>query len=550
MVSSVDGNKQNEVDSRNRTESTRREAELNKKHAAEVERMQQQNYEKLKELQSTYQKQMDDQREASREAITSRDIKYQQEMEDLRRMNREKIMGLTGNYEDRLQRTRENSKMTIESEKKTNDIQKTVMSENLMAELKKKDKEFGEAIEKTYKGQKDGMLRERETLSEKHNKELSSQSQERNDTVERLHGELRNLKRSKNSQEKELKDKIYDQSKRMEDNFESTVSSERRTANEQQKLQRNAFNNSLDSVQKKYGEALYEEKLRTDKNLDNLRETVNDRQQGEFGVLARRLRESKEGAVLKAAETKRLSDLERKDLMAGLKNNLESSEESRQAAIKQSNLQNAQNIKDIIKKNTDINQSRFAYDRDQINTMRMQHEDEVLQKTTFLEAENERLRSASELRDKQRADMFERDRKSLEDYYNKSLMGLKKAHEESLSDQRMVAMKEKSQATEKLSIQMRSNEAKFADKMAIVLSKNEKDIQDLKNQHTKDMDVLRRNYETRIANETKLSTQNLESQKLKYEMQLSTQKEAYEERLRQMQRNMDQERINMSKAKT
>ena len=51
----------------------------------------------------------------------------------------------------------------------------------------------------------------------------------------------------------------------------------------------------------------------------------------------------------------------------------------------------------------------------------------------------------------------------------------------------------------------------------------------------------------RIAGDKKQNELNTESLKMKYESQLANQKEAYEEKIRQMQKNFDQEKINMAK---
>lgn len=547
MVSSVDSNKQNEVDSRNRAESTRKESDTQKKHANEVSRLQQEHYEKLKKLQDTYQDQMDKQREASREAITSRDIKYQQEIEEMRRMNREKLTGLTSSYEDRLQRSRENSQKAVESNNRITETQKKVLSETLLDEIKKKDKGYQEALERTKEEQKTGMTRDRESLSEKHKSEVQLVVSERNDSVERLQDDLRKTSRLKRAQEKESKAKLYDQSRKMSDKFEFELSKQQRDQIQQDSLQKQGFDNSLEKVQKRYAEALEANSAIGERNRDEIREDVQNRQQGTVEVLERRLRQTKEGSVRNSTEAKRLNQLEHQHIMDQVKDNLEASERTRLASLEDSNNKNAQNIRDIVKKTSDLMHNQDTRSVDKVNMLQIQHEDEVAQKTMALNLENDRLRSGIGIRDKQQAEMFERDKKFLEDYYSKNLSAMKKNYDQSLLEQRTLAIKERNAAVERLSIQMRTNESKSLEKIALLTSKQEKDMQDLKSRQNKELDLIRRNYESRIETDNKAGIQNLESQKLKYETQLAQQKETFEERIRQMQKNFDQEKINMAK---
>ncbi len=71
----------------------------------------------------------------------------------------------------------------------------------------------------------------------------------------------------------------------------------------------------------------------------------------------------------------------------------------------------------------------------------------------------------------------------------------------------------------------------------------------MKMKQEKDIDLIRRNYENRIVTDSKLAGQNLESLKMKYESQMASQKESYEDKLRQMQKNIDLEKLNASKSK-
>lgn len=550
MVSSVEGKSNGEIESRNRSEASRREAELNKKHASEVSRMQQEHYEKLKALEEAYQNQMSVQREASKEAMSSRDLKYQQEMDELRKMNREKIMGLTGSYEERLARSKENTQRIMESDRKTNETQKKVLSENLLGEIRRKDKMYQESLEKSQQEQKVGMSHEREKMDEKHKQEVHLISNERNETVERLQDDVRNLGRSKRVEEKEFKNKLFETQKKNENVFGYELAKERSTNSDQQKLTKEAFDNSLEIMQKRYGEAMYEEQMRNEDNADNFKDEVTNRQQGQLSMLERKLRDSKDGAVRNSTETKRLSDLEKQHLMENIKNNLDSMEKTRQAALADSNAKNAQNIREILKKDSDLMHGQITENQEKIGLIQVKHEDELTQTTGPLKIENEKLKSETAIREKQRTEMYERDKKFQEEFYAKNLGEAKKNFEQSLADQRIASIKERNQAIEKLTMQMRQNESKFEGKIATTALKHDKEMQDLKGQHGKDMELMRRNYETRIANDTKLSAQNLEGLKLKYETQIAHQKESYEEKIRQLQKNIDEEKINMAKSKT
>lgn len=538
------------VDQRNRNDYARKDAETERKHADEINRLRQEHYEKLKQLQDVYQQAMDQQREETKEAITERDLKYQQEMEELRRMNRERTMALTSTYEDRLQKTKETSQNTIENERKVSDLQKKNLSETFTNELRKKDKTYQEALDETKKMQQQGVQKEREGLSQRHTQEVRALTKERNQTVEHLSDNLRNLRQAKDNAEKEHKIQSFKQKLDTQDMYAHEIMRERKTNNEQMRLQKEGYDMALDKIQDRHQEALKKEQERNQENLSKLGDNVSNRNTGQLAILERRLRESKDKSNDRILEYKRLSDIERQHMYEAVGKNLEASERTRLAAVEDSNVRNREEIRKMAQKNVDVLHTLDRSNKERMNMLKVQHEEEIGQKTSVLKDQNDKLKIEAEQKNRQRVETANREKKQLEEFYYHNLSEMKRTYDEALVEQRSNAAKERSQAMEKIQLQMRNNEARAQEKFGLMSANYEKKIADIQANHKKDIAVVRRDYETRIKNDQKLSQQNLDNLKLKYESQLASQKEAYEEKLRQMQSNHEEEKINMAKSTT
>ena len=549
-VGNVQGNKQTSDEGRARAESTRRENELNRKHQAEISNLQKEHAKELQKLQAEHEHAVDEYRVATKEAITDRDIKYQQEMEEIRKLNRERVTNLTNNYEERVNRQREESGRNLESERSIDGQQKKLILENFRSEMKHKDKLITDISAQAREDELKGMEGQRNRLLNAHETERRALTGERNETVGRLQEDLRQTNKMKNEQEKELNKKLFNQKSNLEDRMAYEVSRERRVANDQHTQLKSASDMAMDDLRKRYTESMRENSDRNRDAFTQLSNDVSEREEGHSGHLERRLREAEDSANRRVTETRRLDGIEKKDLLESMRNNLNSSEKNRQESVIDSNRRHANDILEIQARNSKILNDMHSRSQEQIGLMKVQHEQELGQKVGLVTNQLERVKTETDLKDVKRDELFNRDRKFLADYYDRNLEALKEVHDQTVYDTREKSARERNLAVGNIEKQMRENEAKALQRMELSSVRHDKEINDLKVNQIKEMDVLRRAYETRIKNDGKLAQQNLDSQKLKYENQISAEKESYEERIRQLQKNFEAEKINWTKAKT
>lgn len=547
-VGGVDKNRSTEVDVRNRQDSARKEVETAKRHSNEISRLRQEQYEKIQELQELQQKALEEQREAYKSSITERDLQYQKEVEDLREMNRQRLMSVASAQEEKLAKVRESTQGDLGNQKRISDQQIKVLKETFSSEIEGKDKSYREALERTKAMQTEGMARDRDGMSAQHKaKELALRSAYEGD-VERLNDQARELRRSKDAQETELKTEVFRTKNNMSDNFAYQLSRERKVNNDQSTAARDAYSAALDAQRDRHKAALDEQQELSKSNYEGFKEDTGARQEGRIQSLERKLIETKNSNSDRSVELKRLNDLEKKHLLEGMRNNLNASESQRQLALDDMKQKTAGELKRVAESNSKTLHAMDVNAKESSNLDRMRAEEEKSQMSIALNGENQKLRNQSETRYKQMKESFEKNQAILADIYRGNLLEMQKAYDESLLETRMNGQTERNAIVERLTKQLREIELKAAEKIQLQAVSFERKLADVKSDQIKNVDSLRKDYDTRIKNNQALSVQELANQKLKYETQLTQMKDNYEKRIREMQQNFEMERIQSAKA--
>ncbi|NJL25632.1 MAG: hypothetical protein HC902_10965 [Calothrix sp. SM1_5_4] len=110
-------NPRDEVVRRNREDYQKKEAELVKKQAKELRRLNEQHYAEMERIKNDHQSQMENLRKASTDTISARDHRYQKEIEDIRTMYRKQAQASADESQRREESLRETMRDDQSSER-------------------------------------------------------------------------------------------------------------------------------------------------------------------------------------------------------------------------------------------------------------------------------------------------------------------------------------------------------------------------------------------------------------------------------------------------
>jgi hypothetical protein len=398
--------------------------------------------------------------------------------------------------------------------------------------------------------QSEGMERDREGLTKKHQQEEAIMREAYASDVDRLSDQSRELRRAKEQQETDLKTEIFKTKSNMSDNFAYQLARERKVNNDQANSSRDAYSMALDGQRERQKEALAEEQERARENFQGFSQGAAARQQARIQRLERQLQDVKNRSTDQSVESKRLHDLEKTHLLASIKNNLDASENQRQMALEDNRQRASRDIKKLVEQNARTLHAMDVSSKEAANMNKGKFDEEVSQVKISLSDQNERLKNQADLRYKQMSENFENNQSVVEENYKGNLEQMKKNYDNALLEIRENSQKERNAVVEHMSKQARAIEQKAFEKMQLQSTSYERQIADLRTKHTKDMTSLRRDNDTRIKNDHSMTEQALANQKLKYETQISEMKETYEKRIREMQQNHEMEKIQAAKSTT
>ncbi len=549
-VGGVENKRSTEVDARNKQEATRKEVETAKRHAATINRLRQEQYDKIQELQSQQQEALGQQREAFQASLSERDMQYQKDVEELREMNRQRLMTTASAHEEKLARSREANQAEVESQKRINQQQKKVLTETFGTELTAKDKQFREAMEQTKDMQKRGMEHDREGMQNSFEKRTNILRETYNDHLDSKSDQMRELRRAKAVQEKDLKAEVFRTKDNMSDTFSYQLGRERKENNEQSTAARDAYSAALESQRERQKEALMEEQDRARANYEDFANGAGSRQENRIKHLERKLMEARDTSVDRLLENKRLSDLEKKHLLSGMKNNLDASEQQRQLALEDGRQKNSQEIKKVVEQNAKTLHIMDMNAKDSASLNKAKSDEELSQVKIAMTDQQDKLKNQSEMRYRKMAENFINQQSVVQDNYKGNLEEMKKAYDEALVETRVNSQNERNSVIERMTKQSRAIEQKAFERMQLQSANYERKIAELQTNHSKELTLARRENETRVKNDRSLSQQELANMKMKYETQITEIKDGYEKRIREMQQSHEMEKIKVAKNTT
>lgn len=529
-----------------REEYENREAEANKRKAAEMKRMQQQQQKQLDSLSDGYEKRIADLQSHSREVITERDQANRNDIEEVRKMHQEQLRKKTVDAEFLRKAQVEAYEGALEKQKNISNSQKENLASRMNAELKEKDKTYGENIEKNRAQLKVSTGDIQDRMNAAHQKEINLltknkdeqqlQAEANEQAVKRYYAEqIDDLNRKNQKTDNNWRDRYFETVQNMQDSHGEQLEQLRTLQKDDRENTISTYRRKLD--EKSRGILAAQEKYQdsTGSRIDGQIRSKNS----QIGALKDKLSQQVELMNRqKETEKKNLAN-SYEDRISLLENQKEQITESMQDLNRD---RIAKNLKGNDKLLQEVNRNhKLASDiKDQrhkaeVDNLKATHSDqmEYFQNTTENYVHNVENNSNKKLTDME--EYFERSREAMKSGYNDKL----EKHQEKTAQDFV-------QLNKVMTERFRSMEKNYNQKMEYAIKSYEERLEQMKTDQQKELLRMDANYKQKIKDQSqglKVEKNSLED---RYENKISVLEEQHKVELEKMNRRHQEDMQNLA----
>ncbi len=349
-VGSKDGSSRNdEVVRRNREDYRSNEADMIKKHKAELRRISEQHYAEIENLKAEHQKQMESMHRQSSDTISERDHKYQKSMDDIRDMHTKalkKTAEENGRREDALRRA---IKGDADQSKEQNDTRFEKLSKDYRNNLMKAEEVHQETSKAGREAQEQAIAENRNKLERAFQKQTDSIRDERNEKVKQLQTNLTNYREFAEGRNKDQELRHLSEKNKASDTLMRTVGNERQDRVENEQMLREGFQDGLSTQKERYEKAMKREREALQASSQDLKATVGERLDGQVGRLEREVQDLRQNNNREVLMTKHQAKREIANVKDAYSKNIEDAMEQRNEAIRASNERSAADVQKVRK---------------------------------------------------------------------------------------------------------------------------------------------------------------------------------------------------------
>lgn len=499
---------------RNREDYEKKEAELVKKQAKEIRRLNEQHYDEVEKLKNDYQAQMDDLRKRTGQDINHRDHKYQKDMEDMRGLYRKQLQTQADNNQSQSEALRKSTKNDLEAERTNANQRNADLTDQYEKSLNRSESQFHDGLEQARAAQAQALQDNHDKLQRHYDKETDAVKKERNQRVGGLQKSFNDYRQATTQRDRDMELRHFQEQQRSSDNLIRAVNKARLAQHDQEEYLRQGFNDGLNAQRERYDKQMAREREAASLSRDQLRSTVGNRIDNQVNRLKREkedLKDSNVRAQLQMEQDKRhevgiMADAYRKNML--------DFQDQKERAVKSAN--------DRVHKNSE--HIRAELGKQAVETNRYYRSEEDLQNRVHRQAYDQQKRD-NEVRQAQIKDLADQRVKKLYDINTEDKARMtalaeenhevsQRSQEERLKALRSAMETDKQIAVNNLQEHLQKQELAHSERMAAMVSKYEKQIQQLKDQlarEEKRSDENLKRYTEEMQRQNQMSIDQVES---------------------------------------
>ena len=518
---------QDEILRKKREEYSQRESDLVKKHRSEIQRINQQHYQELENVKKNHENQMQNLRNQSRNNQAKRDHKYQKQMNDLREMHRKQITDLSKSGQDKVEKLRAARDQEVMQLKQKHGSQVEQIQNQNEKNFLTAESRFQKSMDSQRDAQKKALTNQREKLVDRATQERKSLSESHNTRHSNLQKSYSDYREHTTSKMRDQEIRNFNDKQRSEDNMIAQLRRERRNHNDAVALMKEGFDESLAQQRDRFHRAEQKRQAAQELSRDQLKSSVADRVNSQVRRLEQDKVDLESKNVLDAVKNQKRTNLQIKNLTRDYQAKLENMQDQKDEAVRQANMSNRDDILKVHEENKKLMKSQARYylderhlenskNRQAINSLETDFESRIQQSNQNADQRVERVMTTETDKTQRMQQKYEEARATLQENHHKDILELRENY-----------MKDRDQAINNLKSQMQKREIEHADRMNQIQNEHKKKMAALNDElvKTKQSGDMRNK---QLVKDMKRSQETqLESQKMRYEGQLSEAREAH-----------------------
>jgi hypothetical protein len=218
--SASDRNNQSDEIRRTREAYQKREAEQAKQQGTQVKHLTESAQAELEGVKSDHQKQLEDLKQKTRDALSRRDLQYQKEIDDLRDMHQKQLQRIAVDSESKLDRNDSALKSELVRQDQTASQQRDVLKGHYEDELKEKDASFTEFATNARMQNEKANEGIKSRLNKAHEQDVKAIISDRDSHIDSDQRNMREYRRNSEAQTKNSDRAHKFEVNRLNDNFD------------------------------------------------------------------------------------------------------------------------------------------------------------------------------------------------------------------------------------------------------------------------------------------------------------------------------------------
>lgn len=534
---------------RNREEYRKNEAELVKKHAKEMRRLNEQHAMEVENLKKSHEQQLEDVQSHARDTITDRDNKYQSEIENIRNMHRKQLQTTTEEAQKREELFDQTIKRESQSRTSQNDERVKALNQQYAQANKDRDAELTRSLQKYREDASQGMSEQKEKLDKAYQKELDQVREDRDHKVAELQGNYDVYHKYADARIRDQQIKHMQDTQRASDSQMRALKHEQSERAEAEARWHNETAGGLNDIREHYNEAIAKNKADLEEARGHIQDNYNTHVEPEMRELRNRLEETKDLANREARQADYNRQREKGQFRDAWNKNIENYKMQRDEAVRSGNERRARDIENLNERNARdmVETHRFYNQKMDDENRRLRGEYQNINNDNKLR--NEQLNTLADARVKSVLNNTEEEKQRLTRQQSEAHDTLRRQQADQLRDLRADADAEKADAVERIKQQAKEKEASHVERLTQLQQTHQRDILALQDQMLHERKAADENLRRTIDDMKKAHKTDLDQQMAKYEERIRMMQNSQSEELRRVNR-ANEEKLNQLAATT
>jgi len=525
---------------KNREDYKNNEAELVKKHAKELRRLNEAHAQEVENLKAQHDKQVQDMQQHAREAISERDNKYQSEIENIRAMHRKQLQGTMDDSQKKDEIYRETIDREGEARATSSDARLNTLKDQYAREGRDREQETTRQLNQYRDDFHTGLAAQKDALDKAHKNETETIRRERDHKVAELQSNFDSYHRNTESRLKDQQVKHMQDMDRASDNAMHMLAKENTDRAEADSKWRDATSGSLADIREHYNQNNMKNREAFDEAVGRIKDNYDNHVVPEVQHLRNEYQDLQDRSARDQRQLEIKTAREKAQFRDAYGKNVESYKMQRDEAVRTGNERRARDIENLNTRNEKDMVETHRYYSAKLDDQNRRLRSEYQNINGDFKLRNEQVQSIADLRVKNILDDTEAEKQRMTRQQAEAHDMLRRDHQDTLRNLRMDTDAEKVEAIERVKDQAKQKEVEHSERMAQTIQTHQRDILALQDQLVRERKSSDENLRRTIEDMNKAHKTDLDQQMTKYEERIRNLQTAQSEELRRVNRAQEE----------